>query len=121
MDNIQFITPEFLMTVAGQILAVTALVAITRWLIGDRLKTIYYAVAWAILITLLVAFWAKLPADAQTAIVAVLNAVLLVLGAYGGNKAVVWAKEKRQGDTPEAAAKGAADDSAQRVAFSDWK
>lgn len=123
MESIEFLTPEFLMTTAGQILAVTALVALTRWLIGDKIKTVYYAVIWAVTITMIVAFWARLPVDAQTAVVAVLNAVLLVLGAYGVNKGVVWGKNKRQPD--EEVSRSALSDmdeayTAKRKAFSNW-
>lgn len=118
MDAIQFVTPEFLLTTAGQILAVTSLVAITRWLLGDKVKTVYYAVIWAVVMTLIVAFWARLPVDVQTGVVAVLNAVLLVLGAYGGNKAVVWAKQKRQ--PGEFTAREMLEKPQERIAFSDW-
>lgn len=81
-------TPEFLLTWAGQVLAVTLLVAFLRKAFKDRVPTLWFALGAGLVVFLPVAFWAKLPADAQTAIITVLNVLTVVSMSFLGNEAI---------------------------------
>lgn len=116
-----FITGDMITSVAVQIALVVALVAITRKIVGDRVKTIYYAIAWALLITLVSAFYAQFPINVQTAVIAVANSVLLVAGAFAGNELAVWGKGKLPaGEPTEREVAGASPVAPKKEFFSKW-
>lgn len=83
--DIPLITPESLVTLGVQAIAVAAVIAVVRQLVPDTVKTIWIATPVTLAVVLLAAFLADMPAQVQTAIVAILQAAVLLAAAYGAN------------------------------------